>query len=103
MFPARKRRRLGALISPLLAIGVVAGAVVSPPADGALLLLPVGPSGLSIGKVHDLGALIIGSGPVTGSLIVRGERAQLLGPMLAAGVLVLAAPTGGCTAVEGRA
>ena len=46
-------------------------------------------------------SLLIGQGPLPGSLVVFGDRAALLPSMLGRGILVVAAPRAGCGASVG--
>ncbi len=69
-----------------------------PPADGAMLILPVRPAsgGETIAWATEAGARLRGAGPYEGSYFVNGERARLIGPALKAGALLIAARGGGC-------
>ncbi|WP_374942318.1 hypothetical protein [Sphingomonas sp.] len=71
-----------------------------PPRSGMLLLVPLGhaPAERTIDTALAAGAWLVAPGPLPRSYVVRGERDALIAPMLAAGILVLAAPAAGCGA-----
>lgn len=81
----------------LVVLGL-AGLAAAPPARGAMWLVPLTQG--ARGQVARLAlagdAQLVAEGPVAGSLVVRADRARLLRPLLASGVLVLAAPPAGC-------
>lgn len=83
-----------------LQIGLVLAAFATmmalPPARGSMVLVPIhaGARVAAVAVAH--GALIEAAGPLPGSLVVRGERAQMVAPLLAIGVLTLAAPAALC-------
>ncbi len=85
---------MAALLVPLLAM--------APPADGAMLLIPIVPERLVGAVAVRHGALILGNGPIAGSLIVRGRAADLTTPLLAQGILLLRAPASLCTGMPRR-
>ena len=95
MFPARY-----ALDAAQAAIVLFAMAVVpfAPPAHGRMLLVPVtgGDQGAAIRAARDAGALILGRGPLPRSAVVEGARSQVTAAALRAGMITLAAPSGGC-------
>jgi hypothetical protein len=68
---------------------------VAPPARGAMLLVPLLPERPIVRIARGADALIVGRGPA-GAVMVRGDRAALFWPLLAAGVLPLAAPAAYC-------
>lgn len=86
----------------LVSVGF-AGLVALPPAQGAMLLIPL-THGARIALVPvavDHGARLVASGPYGGSMQVDGRRSDLFLPLLAHGVVVIAASPGGCgTQVE---
>lgn len=89
-----------------LAVVLVAAALLAgPPTRGAMLLVPVTATAerMLVPLAIDRRALLVGSGPMPGSMVVRGDRAALLRPMLRAGVLVFAAPRSGCRDLEATA
>ncbi|WP_168377361.1 hypothetical protein [Sphingomonas sp. Leaf343] len=77
---------------------LLGGSILVPPAEGAMLLVPLLPArtAATIDLALDHGARIGGLGPLPGSLIVRGQRAHLFAPLMAKGILTLAAPTIWC-------
>lgn len=80
-------------------IGVLGMLLVAtfPPKAGAMLIRPIGPEAerRAIIVALDHGARIVRRGPL-GSLEIDGERERLAGPLLRAGVLVMAGPRSGC-------
>ncbi len=100
----RLRRR-----PPLLALQLVVllgstFALAAPPAQGAMLLVPLSASAerRMLPAAFDEATSVVGAGPVAGSLVVRGERARLLGRLARLGVVVLAAPPAGCAGAGAR-
>ncbi|MET0374738.1 MAG: hypothetical protein ABW128_10835 [Rhizorhabdus sp.] len=87
--------RTGPLAVQLALLFALFGTIgFSPPARGAMLLVP-----LTAQARADLpmlaverGALLLGNGPVAGSLLVRGERALLGAALLRRGIVPVAAP-----------
>lgn len=77
---------------------LLGGSVLMPPADGAMLLVPLTPKRIAtaVDLALDHGARIGGLGPLPGTLIVRGKRARLFGPLLAQGIVAVAAPAIWC-------
>jgi hypothetical protein len=80
-------------------IGVAAlslGAMVwAPPARGDMLLLPLRPGAPAVEGALSAGASLMARGP-GGAPVVRGDRAALFWPLLAQGVLAIAAAPTGC-------
>lgn len=68
-----------------------------PPAEGRMLLMPLGTAGASDMVAHaiDGGAMLVGRGPLPGSVIVSGSLARISARVTGA-VLILSAPPGGC-------
>jgi hypothetical protein len=97
---AHRRSWLPVAAQLLLACGATAGAIAAPPARGAMLIVPLAArsTGSSLALAQRHGALLLGRGPVAGSLIVAGDRRRLLPSLLAQGMLVTAAPAGWCRA-----
>lgn len=96
--PDAYRRPIG-LIGLQIAIAAIAlgWLLLAPPARGQMLLVPLTHAagerlpGLAIrGDTR-----LIAAGPLPGSLVVEGRRADL-SPLLRHATLVLAAPPGGC-------
>jgi hypothetical protein len=77
---------------------LLGGSVLMPPAEGAMLLVPLTPKRIAtaVDLALDHGARIGGLGPLPGTLIVRGKRARLFGPLLAQGIVAVAAPAIWC-------
>ena len=79
----------------LLAVPALA---LAPPARGMIMLVPLAGNDdgaaarLALGK----GARLIGAGTLPGSLVVYGEARALAGPALAAGMVAVRGPAGGC-------
>lgn len=76
----------------LSALGIVA---LAPPARGTMLLAPLAadqPTAIRVATAH--GARLIGAGPA-GTVLVWAD-ARAVRPLLAAGVLTLAAPFAAC-------
>lgn len=69
----------------------------APPASGRMLLVPVGMAArqrvIQTAIAHD--ARLIAPGRM-GSIVVFGQRARLLAPLLAQGIVVLAGPPAEC-------
>ncbi|WP_419810142.1 hypothetical protein [Sphingomonas sp.] len=90
------------LAAAVLQVGVVVAglvtAAIAPPTTGAMLAVPL--SGTTLATTINLalaaGATIEGPGPISGSVVVRGERRRLFGPMRAHGVALLAASAWMC-------
>jgi hypothetical protein len=84
---------------------VIALVALAPPAEGNMLLIPL--AGQSQGQLVNLavtqGALPVQRGPIGASVIVYGTRGQIMGPLLRAGVLVLAGGAVGCRSTKGNA
>jgi hypothetical protein len=76
-------------------------AAATPPRRGAMLLVPIdGDAGVAVRTGVAFGAALVRAGPFPGSVVMWGDRAALVGPTRAAGILLLAAPPGGCAAGE---
>lgn len=71
---------------------------LAPPAEGNMLLIPVGSR--SEAQVVTLalmqGASLVQRGPFRSSVIVYGKRASLFGPLARAGVLAVSGGAVGC-------
>ena len=90
-----------------LAAGQVAGAtavlatvVLAPPAHGRMLLVPL-PFGASPGSLISRSYSVLGSGPLPGSILIRGDRTSLILAGLSKGVLVIGAPPILCGTIGG--
>lgn len=85
----------------LQAVGVLLGLgclYLAPPVEGRIMLLPVTAQGrtlaASVAVAH--GARIVAAGPWAGSMLVDGRRDRLVAPLLARGVVTVAARAIGC-------
>ena len=83
-------------IATLMTILVVA---LAPPASGRILLVPLARTDASHVAARALsgGALLLGSGPLAGSLVVVGDRSAIAASVAGGHVLMLAAPLAGCS------
>lgn len=91
-------RRGGALVTAQVS-GVFVMLVMlafAPPTKGAYLLLAFDAHAQVARIAIDHDALLLGPGPVPGSLIVFGERSRLFMPAWRAGIVMLAAPSAVC-------
>lgn len=80
----------------LVATGLTA-AVIAPPANGVMMLVPVTAStGSALNLAMDRHARFLGAGPIPGSLIVEGRRDALWPAMLGSGTMLLAARADWC-------
>lgn len=96
MTPAPSRLLLPAqAIATAVTILIV---VLAPPASGRILLVPL--AGTDAGRVATRaiagGALLLGTGPVAGSIVVVGDRAAIARAVDGGAILLLAAPSDGC-------
>lgn len=82
-------------VATLSAILIV---ILAPPVSGRMMLVPIGsPNAGSVATdALNGGALLLGAGPVSGSIIVLGDRSALQRAIAGRRVLILAAPPGGC-------
>jgi len=69
-----------------------------PPASGKIMLIPVmaGSDSRLPAIAVDHGARLVGAGPFRRSLVVEGSRSALIGTVMRAGGLILAAPPTSC-------
>lgn len=74
------------------------GLALWPPAKGAILLIPLLQNNAAslVPLARASGALLVGKGPLPGSLVVLGERARLVRQIRAWNVILLSAPAAGC-------
>lgn len=85
----------------LLALVPLLGLV--PPADGAILLVPLRPDTPTVLRwAIPAGALVLGTGPFAGSVVVEGSRAALAGPALKHMTLMISAGGIGCSQPKGK-
>ncbi|WP_294260018.1 hypothetical protein [uncultured Sphingomonas sp.] len=76
----------------LLVIGGIGALLLAPPAEGALLIVPVAGSGVgALNAAIGAGARLVGEGALPGSLVVEGRRDAMLATVLRAGGVVVAA------------
>jgi hypothetical protein len=92
----------GALaVQCLLAVGGIAALLLSPPATGTLLVVPVVGSGAgALNAALSGGARLIGRGALPGSLIVEGRRDAMLPAVMRAGGVIVAARPALCGRAE---
>jgi hypothetical protein len=92
----RSARRELLVQSMVIAFAMVA--MVAPPAEGTIAIIPVLPDdpAASWRWAVSADALLIAPGRYPGSIIVRGSFAKLLLPALAHGALLLSARYAGC-------
>ena len=93
------RSQSPALLVQLLAIaGLIGFVAAAPPVAGRMMLMPISvPASqqmLRVAIAH--GASLVGPGPLPGSFVVEGDRAELLSALASRGVALLAAPAAGC-------
>lgn len=98
--------RWGLAAAQLATVGfMMLAGVFAPPARGDMLAIPLTTAsahGLAAGLIA-VGAIPVGKGQFDGALVVRGDRERLAWPMIARGVLLLAAPDFLCAGQGGRA
>lgn len=92
--PLVRCRHLAVATQIVIALAGWAVLALTPPAHGAMLLLPLthGARVAVLAREHE--ALLLAAAPH--GLIVEGDRVTLFWPMLRAGVLTLAAPAVYC-------
>ncbi len=81
-----------------LAFAALAFAILSPPASGRMLLVPIGHHDIDEAArlARDAGAALVGPGPLPGSLVVLGDRGHVAAAMHGWQFALLAAPAAGC-------
>lgn len=96
--PARNTRHFPLIAQIGIGILSLTWLLVAPPPVGAMMLVPLSPAAARALPQAALNGdtRLLGSGTLPGSLVVRGRRAALLGPMFARGVLTLATDERGC-------
>ncbi|NJC35090.1 hypothetical protein GGR88_002604 [Sphingomonas jejuensis] len=95
----------GSILAQLAAVGIALAAVVaSPPARGRMLLVPVTDAAARrlVPLLVEHRGSIVAAGPITGSLVVEGSRADLAAPALRAGIVAVATTRRGCAAETAR-
>lgn len=91
--------RAAAFLIQLLAIvGAMALMAAAPPAAGRMMLVPLSADAARgmVALAIERGARLVGPGPLPGSLVVDGRRADLLSGLVHHGVALVAAPVAGC-------
>jgi hypothetical protein len=98
--PAR-RGRYG-ICAQLALIAIGSTLPLAPPAEGVMLIAPLlpGDPGAGVRWATAAGALLVASGPYSGSYLVKGSRAALLLPALSHGALLLTARFSGCGTIQ---
>lgn len=73
-----------------------------PPESGRMLLLPLwsADEGAAVRLALNGGALLIGAGPVRGSIVVQGRRANLADAAWNQRMVLMAAPAAGCGSTD---
>ncbi len=97
-------RQGSALLFAQLAVGLVGLTILTlaPPASGAVLLLPLpGQTNAAAQLATSRGMLLLGSGPLAGSLVVRTEE-PVFTSMLARGFLAMRAGSTSCRTDAGE-
>ncbi|WP_174286907.1 hypothetical protein [Sphingomonas bacterium] len=86
----------------LAAIAAIVGMSLWPPASGRMLMVPLTDAGGTLVARTALsgGALLLGSGPFHGSLVVIGDRSRILGAIASWDIVVTAAPPAGCGSAD---
>lgn len=96
----------GALVALQVALAATGLSVLAlmPPSEGpmALIALDGRSADRLVAPALADGAQVLGRGPLSNMLIVRGHRAAIAGHMLASGVIVVAAPRTWCGAQDSR-
>lgn len=100
--------RYGLIPGPLIftQCGMVALALAvaafRPPEAGRMLLVPIwsNDGGLTVRTAMSSGALLIGTGPWRGSIVVQGNYHDLAASAWRQKILIIAAPLAGCGAAE---
>ncbi len=84
-----------AVVQVAASVVLVPLVVVTPPADGTFLLLPVtGEPAAAVAVAA--GALVVAAGPTSNSLVVRGSLGALAKPLLLRGIIPLGVPSALC-------
>ena len=90
--------RVSPIVIGQLAIAVCALLLVAfaPPAQGRMLLVPLDGQPISAGVIQGRNATLLKPGPLSGSWVVDGRRAEFAGLLSSNGIIVLAAPDALC-------
>ncbi|MHA6722588.1 hypothetical protein [Sphingomonas sp. RS2018] len=104
--PSASKSSSVALFGQAMLVGAtIMAAAIAPPARGRMLVVPMWTAGegdavrIALGN----GALLLDRGPIARSIVVDGDRTRLAGPLVAAGMALTSAPSGGCGRQEARA
>jgi len=89
-----------ALIVQVMLVVLAAAAILAPPANGSMAIVPLLPGDPSTSWRWAIGAdaLMIAPGRYPGSIVVRGSFAKLFVPALAHGAILISAKYAGCSA-----
>jgi hypothetical protein len=81
-----------------IALPLVGGLLLAPPAEGPMMLVPLTPGAARAlpALAFDGDAKLISTGPLPGSLVVYAHRATLAGRLLRHATLTLSSPLTGC-------
>lgn len=86
------RSALPVVLQSLLVLAGGGSLLLAPPAQGAMLLIAPGGDGVApLNAAIAHGAVIIGRGPMRGSVIVRGDRDAMFRAVFGAGGMMIAA------------
>lgn len=95
--PLPASRRLTAGLELLAVPGVLAWLLLAPPAHGTMVVIPLDGSGVSAASlVSGAEVQLLGRGPTQGSIVVKGDRAQIRQRLSGQASLILASPDTGC-------
>ena len=70
--------------------------MLSPPAHGFMLILPVTSAAQPAVTAIQAGGVLIAAGPISGSIIVRGDRGLIMPAALEDGSIVVSTGERGC-------
>lgn len=80
----------------IAAIFVFVAIAFAPPANGAMLIIPLLPTARPAVEVTTAGGLIVAAGAIPGSVIVVGDRSRILPAVLAGGSIAVSTSRHGC-------
>jgi len=82
----------------VLIVGALAAAILAPPREGMMLVVPIASArpGITARWAMTAGAALVAPGPVAGSLIIWGDRKRLAPAALRHASLLMAAPPAAC-------
>ena len=95
----RPRVRLPGVALQAMLLLAAGGIAFVPPATGAMLAIPIGGGdAVAVDRlIEHSGATMLGVGPLRGSRYLSGDRAALVGPALAQGILLVAGDPSLCS------